>query len=405
MFVSLPKFNPFVLLLSVSMLVGCLYDGDTSEFVEAVEASELGVTGLSISSPNTVIEVGTAEQFSAIATTDGGVLNLTDDVTWTVSDSSAATISTAGLMTAKTNATLVVTASYAEFAATKTIELSDAALQSITISGETDINTCTYNNRYTAQGSYDDGSERDISNLVSWSTDNSNLAIVDDDGYLVSYDNGTVTVDATRDGVNGQLAVTMDDANLAAISVTPINTSSYVGIEKQYTATGSYSDIGAVNITETVTWSATNDGGGSTPIAEFSDASGSEGVLLPSGEGDATITAECASVSGSTTTTVNPTPTLVSIEINGNDASVNTDLSDGTIQLSAQAVYTDRVVVADITGSSAAFWYVNPDYSTTVVDVSNDSDDEGEVTLLTVGTASVCVDYEGLTDCIFVYVE
>jgi hypothetical protein len=90
-------------------------------------------------------------------------------------------------------------------------------------------------------------------------------------------------------------------SSLVSISVTPANPSVPVGVTKQFTASGTYSDGTSHDITTQVTWSSSN-----TSVATVN----SSGLATAVGAGTATITATSGSISGNTTLTVTPAGTI-----------------------------------------------------------------------------------------------
>jgi hypothetical protein len=83
-----------------------------------------------------------------------------------------------------------------------------------------------------------------------------------------------------------------------SITVQPANSTVAAGSGRQFTAQGTFSDNTTQDITNTVTWGATNG------IAFISNATGSKGQLTALGPGTATITATLGTISGSTTLTI-----------------------------------------------------------------------------------------------------
>jgi len=94
---------------------------------------------------------------------------------------------------------------------------------------------------------------------------------------------------------------------LESIEVTPVDSSIEEGSNQQFTATGHYSDGSSSDITNSVTWTSTDD-----TIATID----SSGLATGMASGTVTITAESDSISGSTSLTVNPAssdPTTVGV--------------------------------------------------------------------------------------------
>jgi hypothetical protein len=132
-------------------------------------------------------------------------------------------------------------------------------------------------------------------------------------------------------------------ATLISIAVTPTNPSIPVGVTKQFTATGTYSDGTIHDISTQVTWNSP-----SPSVATVN----SSGLATALATGTATITATSGTISGSTTLTVTAAM-LSSISL----APVNPRLFMGnSLQLTAFGTYSDGTshdVSTQVTWSSS----------------------------------------------------
>jgi len=93
--------------------------------------------------------------------------------------------------------------------------------------------------------------------------------------------------------------VTVSNAPLASIAITPTNATIAAQASLQYTATGSFSDASQMDLTTYVTWISSD-----TAIADVSNAPGSHGLAKGFVPGSVTVSAVRASVTGTTTLTV-----------------------------------------------------------------------------------------------------
>ena len=158
-------------------------------------------------------------------------------------------------------------------------------------------------------------------------------------GYAINPSTGALTLVNTAGPGAFALAISSlpsSAATLQSITVQPSNptiTSSSLGLQQQFTATGNYSDGSTRFLTGSVTWSSSN-----SAVASISNAAGTNGLATTTGYGTATITATLGAVSGNTTLTVN-SPALVSITITPS----NPSLAQGTaMQLVATGTYADN---------------------------------------------------------------
>src|SRR3990172_4038234 len=105
---------------------------------------------------------------------------------------------------------------------------------------------------------------------------------------------------------------------LVSIAVTPNNSSVALGATQQFTATGTYSDNTAQDLTSLVSWTSSN-----TSIAAISNT----GLATPVAAGTIIITAASGAISGSATLTVSGGDSVANnvlpITVNGSLCSVN----------------------------------------------------------------------------------
>src|SRR6266702_2833682 len=80
--------------------------------------------------------------------------------------------------------------------------------------------------------------------------------------------------------------LTAKNATLVSIGVTPANPNLPQGLTRQFTATGTYSDIRTQDLTTQVAWSSSAAG-----VATISNAGGSQGLATSVAAGTTTITA------------------------------------------------------------------------------------------------------------------
>jgi hypothetical protein len=115
---------------------------------------------------------------------------------------------------------------------------------------------------------------------VEWSSSNSDVASVNDDGVVTGVAAGTVTITAKAGSVPGTTTVTVTDIPVASITVTPTSADLVVGDSQPITAVLEDAD-GNTLTGRTVTW--TSDNAAATVSAA--------GVVTAASEGTATITA------------------------------------------------------------------------------------------------------------------
>ncbi len=202
--------------------------------------------------------------------------------------------------------------------------------------------------QFTATGIMSDGSRRNLSAQVAWSSSNPAIAWMGAGGTVATVRSGTATIMATLNSVSGSTTLTVTPATLMSIEVTPPNPSFANGLTLQLVATGIYSDNSTHDLTSTVTW-----GSSIAAVASVSNSAGSAGLARALSPGSTAITATLGSVSANMTLTVT-TATLVSIGV----TPMNSTLPKGlTTALKATGVFTDHSthnLSSTVTWSSSA---------------------------------------------------
>jgi trimeric autotransporter adhesin len=108
----------------------------------------------------------------------------------------------------------------------------------------------------TALGTYDDGSQKKLTNNVFWGTDNPSVATINETGLVTGVGPGQSVVTCAVETVTGSATVTVTVGNLTSIKVTSQDgfTSITYGSSEQFVATGTANGQQVV-ITDSVTWS------------------------------------------------------------------------------------------------------------------------------------------------------
>jgi hypothetical protein len=394
------KIGNFILLIfTASILSACGNSEDANKIKAIIDINSLNVTGLEVSSPNIVIETGASEQFTAHAIINEGQddpIDVSSKVNWSTSDSSIASINQSGLLTSNIMDGLVsISATWADLRASKELTLSSAELLSISVDAPS-ISVCdTY--QLTATGSYEDATDRIITSLVSWESDNESLLSVNSTGLVTSLGHGAADITATRGTVSGSSSITIED-DLESISISAGNDEVAVNGSLAFTATGTYSATSdsrsevTQNITELASWQSDD----ATKLS-ISNATGTKGVATGVAEGTANISASCNS-----TVAVNSIPSEITVtpEVLINDVSINEDATilefkviDSPEQLVARLKRSDGTFSTDITDDDDTIWRIERVISGTSLELSNIKGSKGEITFTAPGITEISVRY------------
>ncbi|HJU84234.1 MAG TPA: Ig-like domain-containing protein, partial [Holophagaceae bacterium] len=335
------------------------------------------------------LPLGSQQQMTATGVySDGTNLDITSQAVWTSSTPAVAQVDPSGLVTTPSGSiagTTTVTATLSGVSGSTTVTVTAATLTSISVFGNTPLGVGTTDN-YTATGIYSDGSSVDLTAQAVWTSSDAAIATVDNaplnSGTVTAIGAGTATITATFGGVSGSASVTVTAATLTSITVTPASQTIAVSTTLQYTATGNYSDGSIQDLTTLVAWASSNPA-----VAGISGAAGTEGLATGLSGGSTTISASLGGVIGSTDLTVTAA-TLVSIAV----TPANSSLPRGFTQpMVATATFSDGST-QDVT--TQATWSSS---NTTVAVISNALGNEGVVTALATGTATLTATLNGVS--------
>jgi trimeric autotransporter adhesin len=178
--------------------------------------------------------------------TDAGGSTITGRaVTWTSSNDAVASVSTAGVVTAKTIGTATITASVEGRSATASVNVKSATVTSVAVtSGTVRVGSRV---QLRATGTLNDGTTQTLTgSAVNWSSSDQSKATVDADGNVTGVAVGTVTITATNPASNmsGSATVTVASATspiITALSVAPASVDVRGGAQT-VTVSGTVSD-------------------------------------------------------------------------------------------------------------------------------------------------------------------
>jgi murein DD-endopeptidase MepM/ murein hydrolase activator NlpD len=212
-------------------------------------------------------------------------------------------------------------------------------LRSIAVSAANPSIAKGLSEQFTATGTYSDGSTQNLTSQATWSSSSISVATIRTTGLASAVAAGSTTIEASVNGVNGSLGLTVTTASLVSIAVMPLNPSTAKDLSEQFTATGTYSDGSTQNLTSQATWSSS-----SISVATISTT----GLASAIAAGSTTIQASLDKVNGSTGLTVTAA-TLVSIAVTPKAPSV---AAGNTVQFTATGTFSNGTT-QNITSSVA----------------------------------------------------
>ena len=261
-----------------------------------ISVSQAAVATVTVTPSPITMSVGQTTQFTAtLKDAAGNVLN-GRAVTWGSSNPSAATVSTAGLVTAVASGATTITATSEGKSGTASVTISNVAVGSVTVQPQGPSIVQGANVQLSA-------TVRDVNGnvvtdrVVTWSSSNTTQAVVSSTGIVTGVAPGTVIITATSEGKSGTTTVTVTQVPVASVTLSPASVS--VRTTKTATFTATVKDsLGNVVTNRPITWSSSNN----------AIATVNAGVVTGVAVGTATITATSEGKSGTATVNVTAIP-------------------------------------------------------------------------------------------------
>ncbi|MCG9703102.1 Ig-like domain-containing protein [Vibrio natriegens] len=380
------------------LLVGC-NNGDDG-LLDVPDGWAHKAVSLAVTPKTADIPMGLTQQLEADAVLETGqTVRVTTDshLTWASSDATIATVDAAGLVTGVTQGTVTITAEGinndgSRVSDTATITVTDAIATALTVTPKTKTLAKGLAQDYKAEALMSNGDVIDVTtnaNLV-WSSSDAAIATISNaagsQGVAQSLEKGTTTIKAegTVNGVtlSDTATLTVGDAVISGLVVTPVNTSVPVGLEQAFTADAVMTDGTTQNVTEEATWTTADPG-----TALVSDTAGTKGIA----EGRAVsstpveITAEMTIDGTNYTASGNLTVTdavVTGFAVEPKNASVPKGLAQ---DFQAKATLSDGNIV-DVTEHADVSWTSS---DTAIASISNSTGTKGQATGETIGSVTI----------------
>jgi len=222
----------------------------------------------------TLTAIGQTAQFTALGVSQMGnaqpvSTNITNSVSWSVSNPSVATISSAGLATAVGAGTTQVTAISNGIAASSDVTVSPSSSggsgsPTLTLSPTSVTETFDgETTQFIAMGSLAGATPQNVSTQVAWVSSNTQVATINNSGLATALGSGTSTITAYYAGISATATLTVSVSSttpaVPTLTIIPSNvTATGAGAVTQLIAIGNLTGNGVVqNLTNNVTWSST----------------------------------------------------------------------------------------------------------------------------------------------------
>jgi len=327
-------------------------EGKSGSATITVTPAPVATVVVSPSTASLVLGITPTQQLTAVTKDARGAVLTDRAVTWGSSNTAAATVDATGLVTAVGAGSATITATSETQSGTSEITVTLAPVASVTVSLAPASISAVGTSQATAT-TFDANGNTVTGRAITWASDNTDVATVDDQGVVTAVAVGTANIVATSEGKTGSAPLAVTPAPVASVTLSAPVTPMTVGGTQQLTATTKDSR-GRVLTGRAIAWASSNTG------ALTVSSSGSPATLTAVGVGTATVTAtsETVSSSPSPTITVNPAP-VATVTVTPPSVSLIVGVNP-TQQLSAEtrdgngAVLTGRVVTWASSNPSAA---------------------------------------------------
>lgn len=267
--------------------------------------ASLTITGatlisIAVTPANSSMAVGTTKQFAATGTfSDSSTQDVTGSVVWTSSNPAAATINSLGLLTSIGTGSSTIKAVFGAVSGSTGLTVSTAHLVSITVNPANPRIARGTSIKFTASGTFSDGSTATNLSGVSWKSSKPSIASIRGSGLTHGKKGGSVTITATVAGIKGSTTLTVGTGTLVSLAVSPVSPTAAVGSTQPFVATGTFSDGSTQDITLNSHWSSST-----ASVATMANAPSVAGLAKCTAAGSTTIGANSGGVTGSTVLTV-----------------------------------------------------------------------------------------------------
>jgi uncharacterized protein YjdB len=316
---------------------------------------------------------------------DGSKKDVTKTATWTSGTATVATVDANGQVTAVMAGTVTITAASGGKSGAVNLTITSVVLSTIEVTPAQPAIPAGSTQQFKATGTYSDSTKRDITAEVDWTSSAATVATISgaaaSRGLAAAKAKGTSTITATSGAIKGTTVLTVTDAPLTSITVTPAKPVIARGTTIALIATGTYADNTTKDVTADATWTTS-----APTVATVSNAAGTDGLVTGVFLGTATITAALAGQSGAASLRVT-NATLSSIAIT---PAGNATIAKGTTkQFAAIGSFNDNTK-QDITTLTS--WTSS---DATVATVGDSGGKDGLATALKAGQTTIGAAFAG----------
>jgi uncharacterized protein YjdB len=373
----------------VAEITAWLDDIGSNPAVVQVHPTE-DIADIAVQPRDATIAVKAVWQFTAIVTyADGRSVESMSGVTWSVSDELVATVDANGRVTGVGSGTAAVAAEIDRFSDTTGVTVLGVP-EALTIAPVAATVTAGLDLPFLATLHYSDGKTLDVTGFVTWASTNPLIATINDTGVATGVAAGTVVISAVGFDFEDSTVLTVTDAEVVALQVTPATATVAVGATRAFTAIATYTDgtTGDVTASPYVIFASSD-----ALVATIANAPADKGVATGVALGTAQISATYDNGLG--LTVIAPAATLTVVGVASMLLEItpvgSTAVTGAAVPFTAQVSYSDGTTVDRTT---ASLW-TSADLA--VATISNAPGSVGVASTLASGTTTISATYAGLS--------
>jgi len=293
-------------------LVTALSPGETSitaMYEDVWQSGPVVVTnaflaGIEITPQDIQLQVGVSQQYEANGTfSDGSTQDITGLATWKSSDSDIVAIDNGGLATTSAIGTSTISGIWQDIESVTSLLVTGATLTSISITPQDATVAQGTTVQFEAEGTFSDNTTLDITESVDWQSSATAIGAVNTSGLATGIGPGEAEISASfevdDDTVSAKAVLTVTNAVISSISLSPANSTIAEDTNQQFIATGTFSDDSEQDITDLATWFTINNS-----VGTISNSPNSRGLFVSIDSGSTVIEATFGLINGQTGLTV-----------------------------------------------------------------------------------------------------
>lgn len=192
----------------VRALAACIAAFTPLACSSALDVSDTPVANVTVAPSSLNLGLGLVAPLQATAEDAAGNVLHNRQIFWSSSDTTVATVSDAGVVTALALGTAVIAASAEGESATATITVTPPPVARVDVL-PSDVQTTVGATVQLQALTYDALGHVLTGRTIAWSTSDQHIATVDDDGRVKARETGQVTISATSEGQTGTATVTI----------------------------------------------------------------------------------------------------------------------------------------------------------------------------------------------------